>query len=187
MELAEIDWDNEIDHRARVGQYYSEYELINIMHQIVHTFSLMQKNRITHRDIKPQNIILVNGKYKIIDFGNVKILDKDGLVIQRIRGSEMYMSPVMFKAYHNNLHRVKHNTFKSDVFSLGMCFLLAATLSYDPLNNIREVFNFITINKIVRRAIGQRYSEKVYQIILSMLQVEEYLRPDFIQLESLFI
>ena len=187
MELAEIDWDKEIERRSRVGQFYSEYELMDIMFQIVQTFSLLQKNHITHRDIKPQNIILVNGKYKIIDFGNARILKRDGLVMQRIRGSEMYMSPVMFKAYHSKMERVKHNTFKSDVFSLGMCFLLAATLSYDPLNNIREEYNYSIITRYVRHYIGQRYSENIKRLLLHMLQVEEDLRPDFIQLEELFM
>ena len=187
MELAEIDWDKEIERRARFGQFYPEYELFNIMFQIVQTFALLQKNHITHRDIKPQNIILVNGKYKIIDFGNARILKRDGLVMQRIRGSEMYMSPIMFKAYHSKIERVKHNTFKSDVFSLGMCFLLAATLSYDPLNNIREIYNFGIINKYVRHYIGQRYSENLKRLLLHMLQVEEDLRPDFIELENLFM
>ena len=187
MELAEIDWDKEIERRSRIGQFYSEYELMDIMFQIVQTFALLQKNHITHRDIKPQNIILVNGKYKIIDFGNARILKRDGLVMQRIRGSEMYMSPVMFKAYHSKMERVKHNTFKSDVFSLGMCFLLAATLSYDPLNNIREEYNYSIITRYVRHYIGQRYSENIKRLLLHMLQVEEDLRPDFIQLEELFM
>ena len=156
------------------------------MYQIVQTFSLLQQNHITHRDIKPQNIIIVNGKYKIIDFGNARILKRDGLVIQRIRGSEMYMSPVMFKGYHSKMPRVKHNTYKSDVFSLGMCFLLAASLSYTPLNMIREEYNINVIGKIIRNYIGQRYSENVYNILFAMLQVEETLRPDFIQLENIF-
>ena len=186
MELAEMDWEQEIEQRGKLRIYYSESELMYIMYQIVHTFFLLQKNRITHRDIKPQNIIKVKGKYKIIDFGNARILKRDGLVVQRIRGSEMYMSPVMFKGYHSKLQRVKHNTFKSDVFSLGMCFLLAASLSYNPLNAIRELYDNITIERIVRYYIGQRYSENVYCILLAMLQVEEYSRPDFIQLDNLF-
>ena len=186
MELAEIDWDKEIERRARLGKFYPEHELMNIMYQIVQTLALLQKNHITHRDIKPQNIILVNGKYKIIDFGNARILKRGGLVVQRIRGSEMYMSPLMFKAYHSKMERIKHNTFKSDVFSLGMCFLLAATLSYDPLNTIREEFNYSTLNRYVRHFMKRRYSENIHIIILSMLQIEENLRPDFVQLETLF-
>jgi hypothetical protein len=186
MELAELDWDKEIERRAKIRQYYPEYELINIMHQIVYTFYLLQMNHITHRDIKPQNIIIVNGKYKIIDFGNARIMNRGGLVIQRIRGSEMYMSPVMFKTYHSKMTRVKHNTFKSDVFSLGMCFLLAVTLSYNPLNTIREIYDFSLISKIVRNYIGNRYSENIKNLILPMLQIEENLRPDFIELEKIF-
>ena len=186
MELAEIDWDQEIENRGQLRLYYPEHELMSIMYQIVQTFSLLQQNHITHRDIKPQNIIIVNGKYKIIDFGNARILKRDGLVIQRIRGSEMYMSPVMFKGYHSKMPRVKHNTYKSDVFSLGMCFLLAASLSYTPLNMIREEYNINVIGKIIRNYIGQRYSENVYNILFAMLQVEETLRPDFIQLENIF-
>ena len=98
----------------------------------------------------------------------------------------MYMSPVMFKGYHSKMPRVKHNTYKSDVFSLGMCFLLAASLSYTPLNMIREEYNINVIGKIIRNYIGQRYSENVYNILFAMLQVEETLRPDFIQLENIF-
>ena len=77
-------------------------------YQIVKTFSLLQKNHITHRDIKPQNIMIVNGKFKICDFGNARILKREGMVVQRIRGSEMFMSPVIFKAYHSNIHQNFH-------------------------------------------------------------------------------
>ena len=186
MELADVDWEQEIERRSRSKLYYPENELMNIWYQIVQTFSLLQKNHITHRDIKPQNIIVINKKYKIIDFCNSRILKRDGLVIQRIRGSEMYMSPVMFKAYHSKMPRVKHNTFKSDVFSLGMCFLLAAGLSYIPLNDIREEYNYNVVKVIIRNFIGNRYSENIYSILLSMLQTEENPRPDFIELENMF-
>ena len=156
------------------------------MKQIVETFSYMKKSRITHRDIKPQNIMIVNGRFKICDFGNARILKKEGYVVQRIRGSEMYMSPVLFRGFHAKMPQVKHNTFKSDVFSLGMCFLLAAALSYSPLNTIREIYDMNIIKKAIRYYLGFRYSIKVYNILFSMLQVDENLRPDFIQLEKMF-
>ena len=187
MELAEIDWDEEILFRGKYHYYYQENELMAIMKQIVETFSLLQKNHITHRDIKPQNIMIVDGKFKICDFGNARILKKEGYVIQRIRGSEMYMSPVLFKGFHAKMPQVKHNTFKSDVFSLGMCFLLASALSYSPLNTIREIYDMNIIKKVIKHYLGNRYSQKIYFILISMLQVEENLRPDFIELEKLFI
>ena len=186
MELAEIDWEKEIQNRSKFQYYYDENELMKIMGQIVRTFSLLQKNHITHRDIKPQNIMIVNGNYKICDFGNARILKREGFVIQNIRGSELYMSPLIFKAFHSNAHQVKHNTFKSDVFSLGMCFLLAAALSFRPLNTIREIYDMNIIKGIIQQYLGNLYSQKLIDIIISMIQIEEYLRPDFIQLEALF-
>ena len=156
------------------------------MAQIVKTFALLQKNHITHRDIKPQNIMIVNGKYKISDFGNARLLKKEGYIVQRIRGSEMFLSPTLFKALRKKLQQINHNTYKSDVFSLGMCFLLAAELSYSSMNIIREVYDMNIICKVIRSHLGNRYSETFFKILFSMLQVDEELRPDFIQLETLF-
>ena len=186
MEYAEKDWEQEIIDRARFHLVYKENELLAIMAQIINTFALLQKNHITHRDIKPQNIMLVKGKFKITDFGNARLLKKEGYCIQRVRGSEMFMSPIMFKGLHSNIQQVKHNTYKSDVFSLGMCFLLAAALSYSPLNDLREIYDNNAIYNIVYNSLKNRYSQNFINIIMTMLQVEENLRPDFIQLESLF-
>ena len=121
MELGERDWDEEIKIRRKKGLYYSEIELFNISNQLIKTLSLLQKHHITHRDIKPQNILIVNDKYKLCDFGEIRNMKGDGLVVQRIRGSELYMSPILFYGLRANLIQVKHNTYKSDVFSLGMC------------------------------------------------------------------
>ncbi len=186
MEFAERDWEKEIINRGELQLFYNENELMTIMAQIVKTLALLQKNNITHRDIKPQNIMLVNGKFKISDFGNSRMLKREGYCVQRIRGSEMFMSPVMFRGLHANLAQVRHNTYKSDVFSLGMCFLLAAALSYNPLNTIRELYDMNAIYNIIYSYLGNRYSQNVLNILLSMLQVKEKLRPDFIKLESLF-
>ena len=186
MEFAQKDWDQEVYSRGYYGMFYKESELMEIMAQIVRTFTLLQKNKITHRDIKPQNIMIVNGEFKIADFGNSRLLKREGYCVQRIRGSEMYMSPVMFRALHAKMLQVKHNTYKSDVFSLGMCFLLVASLSYAPLNTIREIYDMNTIYNVINQYLSNRYSQNVINILYAMLQVEENLRPDFIQLESMF-
>ena len=187
MEFAEKDWDKEIYNIAHSSKKcYTENELLKIMYHIINIFALLQKNHITHRDIKPQNIMLVNGNFKISDFGNSRILKREGYIAQRVRGSEMFMSPIMFKGLHSKITLVKHNSYKSDVFSLGMCFLLAAACSYHPLNLIREIYDMNSIYKIINDCLGHRYSPKLLKILFSMLQVEENLRPDFIQLVSLF-
>ena len=185
MELADKDWEQEILKREKNKKYYEEYELMDIFSHLIKTFSALQNIRFTHRDINTQNIMFVNGKLKICDFGNSKILKKEGLMIQKVRGSEIFMSPIVFKGYHAGMQTIKHNAFKSDVFSLGMCFLLAASLKYDALNAIREVYNMNVINKIVNKYLGKRYSQNLINLLLSMLQVDEKKRPDFTELEIL--
>ena len=184
MELAEKDLEKEINNRRAFRRYYSESELLDIIVQLVKTLSLMQKNSITHRDVKPQNILLSKGLYKLCDFGETKIITGVGPILQSVRGSELYMSPILFYAYNKNVLNVLHNTYKSDVFSLGMCSLLAACLSARPLCDIREIKNMITIETIVINSLINRYSKKMINLILKMLEIDENLRMDFIQLEE---
>ena len=187
MELADKDWEQEIKNRDQSQYYYQEYELMDIFRHLIKTFSALQSAHYTHRDIKPQNIILVNGKYKICDFGNGKILKRDGNIVQRIRGSELYMSPIVFKGYRSGMPTIKHNTYKSDVFSLGMCFFYAANLSCSGLNRIREIYDMKIVKKVLNQCLGRRYSQNLINLLFTMLQVEEKKRPDFNQLEILVI
>ena len=186
MELAQIDLEQEINRRNKIHLYYTQTELFDIIKQLVTCYSLLQKNNISHRDVKPQNILLLNGFYKLCDFGEARnISGKNGYIHQPIRGSELYMSPILFDALNNNQLDVLHNSYKSDVFSLGMCIFLAATLSFDCLYEIREEKNMNIIKKILEKYLIPRYSKNLVEILFNMLQIDEDLRPNFIELEKL--
>ena len=187
MELAERDWDKEIQNRKNSNLYYQEYELMEIFRHLIKTLAGLETIRYTHRDIKPQNIMLVNGKYKICDFGNGKLLKREGIIIQKIRGSELFMSPIIFKGYHSGAPTIRHNSFKSDVFSLGMCFFYAAALSIGGLNLIREIYDMKVIKKVLIQFLGKRYSQNLINLLYTMLQVDENRRPDFNELEILMM
>ena len=199
MELAVCDWEQEIKKRNAIKNYYTEKELIIILKKLVKTFSHLQKANVSHRDIKPQNILVCSGNnnlnLKIADFGEAKkIINKNGndnnTIKQTIRGTELYMSPILFNSLRNKMiyKYTKHNTYKSDVFSLGYCILLASTLSYKLLCEIREIKTMNEIKKIVEvyinRGIGF-YSKKYWNIIFTMLELDEKNRPDFIELEKI--
>ena len=185
MELAEKDWEQEIKLRNKYSQFYTEIELLTIMKQLIKTLSILQKNNIAHRDIKPQNILISNGFYKICDFGEAKILRNENM-ISKVRGTELYMSPILLRGLRTIDQIVNHNSYKSDVFSLGMCFLFAATLTMDSLVAIREITDMRIMQIQVLRFLYGRYSNRLINIMLLMLQVEEKYRPSFIQLESQF-
>ena len=191
MELAKTDWEKAIIKRKKINNYYSEEELINILKDLTSTLSQLQKKNISHRDIKPQNILLCEGDIlKISDFGEAKENinnNYNDTIKQTIRGTELYMSPALFKSLKQKIKTkyTKHNTYKSDVFSLGYCILLAASLNFDCLYSIRELLDMVLIKKKITNYIKERYSDKFLNIILEMLEIEEKNRPDFIQLEKI--
>ena len=185
MELANIDWEKEIKKRKENKDYYTEGELFDILKQLTETFSLLQKNHITHRDIKPQNVLIVNGVYKVCDFGEAKVIDGCDVIRQTIKGTELYMSPIIFRALNKKQNQLVHNTYKSDVFSLGMCILLAATLTFQSLYDIRELKDMDKIKNILIKYLIAKFSYDFVHILVKMLEINEDLRPDFIELEKI--
>ena len=184
MELASGDWEQEINKRKHLKKYYSEKEIFSILKQLVKTLFTLQQNHITHRDIKLKNILLVNDKYKICDFGESRTLTQKGTILQPVRGSELFMSPILFSGLKQKLMHVIHNTYKSDMFSLGMCILFAATLGFDSLYEIREMENMNDIRNVLNKYLSQRYSKNFIEILLCMLEFKEKKRPDFVQMEK---
>ena len=77
MELANLDWEKEIRQRAKKKFFYTENELIKILINLIETFSYLQGKGISHRDVKPQNILCYNNNvFKIADFGEAKTKEK---------------------------------------------------------------------------------------------------------------
>ena len=197
MEVANCDWEQELINRHKENAYYSENELIDILKSLVNTLAELQKRGISHRDVKPQNILCF-GKdgYKLSDFGEAKTKKKtfiksnnydENTRKQTVRGTELYMSPILFKALQMNcVDGAQYNAYKSDVFSLGMCFLLASCLNYQSLYEIREIYDMDALKEIVKRYL-KNYSENYINLIINMLQINEKLRPDFIELNSMII
>ena len=188
MEAGNCDWEKEIINRYKNRAFYKEKHLMLILNQLIKTFSILQKNGISHRDVKPQNILCFGEKgYKISDFGEAKNFRKnfveknikndyeDITMKQTLRGTELYMSPILFHALRTHPYQlVKYNSFKSDVFSLGMCFFLASSLNFEGLYEVREIIsNPIKTKMVVNKYLNQKYSQKYINLLISMLQIEE--------------
>ena len=186
MEKAETDWNSEIEKRKKSQNFYTEIELVYIMKQLVSVLYYFQKNNIAHRDIKPQNILICNNNiYKITDFGEAKKCNNSKMAT--LKGSQLFMSPNLFFVlkYDGNGIKVKHNIFKSDVFSLGYCFLYAMTLDLKIIKNLREETSMIDVESIVNKfGFDNKYSKKFMDIIYKMIQTDENKRYDFIELNE---
>ena len=123
-------------------------EVVDIMGQIADGLSVAHDSYIIHRDIKPQNImILENGLVKITDFGIAMAMNATQLTqTNSVMGSVHYLPPEQASG--------KGSTLKSDIYSMGILMyeLLTGVLPYrgdnaveialkhlkEPLPSIRE-------------------------------------------------
>ena len=190
LDRAITDWNKEIIQREKDKKFYTEEELINIAKQIISALAFLQKNNIAHRDIKPQNILIFeNDIYKVADFGEMKVEVANGEKQLTIKGSQSFMSPALKDGLKFNKLGVRHNAFKSDVFSLGYCFLYAMSLDMEILEQAREFWggnkDFKKIEIDIKKYIGkEKYSDKFIDFIGKMILEDESKRMDFLGLAN---
>ena len=185
MEKAERDWNKDIKRRLQEEKYYTEKELLSIMKQLnLALLYMKEKLNIAHRDIKPQNVLIFeNGIFKLADFGEAKEININNN-IGTLRGTELYMSPALYNGLKINKDDIEHDPFKSDLFSLGFCFIYAATMDFNLLFNLRNIDNDIEIKKFLKTNLKNRYSDRFICLLTKMLELNEKNRLDFKELDN---
>eukprot|EP00349_Pseudokeronopsis_sp_Brazil_P012050 CAMPEP_0202980530 /NCGR_PEP_ID=MMETSP1396-20130829/86442_1 /ASSEMBLY_ACC=CAM_ASM_000872 /TAXON_ID= /ORGANISM="Pseudokeronopsis sp., Strain Brazil" /LENGTH=154 /DNA_ID=CAMNT_0049720571 /DNA_START=533 /DNA_END=997 /DNA_ORIENTATION=+ len=116
------------------GKHLEEEEVIHVMEQILLSADLLHSNNIVHRDIKLENILVVekytdddllNLQVKLCDLGVAKQLEtpeEKGLIC----GTPGYIAPEILNS--------KHFGTKADIFSIGatmFSLLKYSNLIYD--------------------------------------------------------
>ncbi|MFT3773107.1 MAG: serine/threonine-protein kinase [Minicystis sp.] len=123
MELLE---GHDLAHAMRQG--LNRAQLVHVFTQVAETLQLAHDKGVVHRDLKPDNVFLVNEAgdplfVKLLDFGIAKILhgESNGGLTETgvILGTPYYMSPEQARA-----ETIDHRT---DIYSLGVMMYRAFT------------------------------------------------------------
>lgn len=184
LEYFELTLRDEIQRRRQKDLYFSEIELFTLIDCILSALILFDKKGISHEDVSPGAIYLSpNHIFKLNDIGFLT----EGLnaykkfLMGAVNPKECYLSPELFlNLQHRILAPDNYDKQKSDVFSLGMTTLEAATLL-----PVKECYDFdefqLKPEKIVLciDEAQSRYSQNFCKLLRCMLEIDETKRPNY--------
>ena len=148
MELCDNNLTNQL---AEKKSSYNIHEIYEILSQLNNTFRIMAKNKLSHRDIKLENILIKNENqkkvFKLTDYGVSKQLVNFSNKFSTKVGTTAFMAPEVLegKKYNN----------KCDLWSLGVTIYVLIFKEYPYKGD-----NQVALLKEIKRK-GQRNLKKI--------------------------
>jgi serine/threonine protein kinase len=124
------------------NQNYSEGLLIIL--EIAKAIQCMHSNNYVHLDIKPHNIVVDDGKIKLIDFGMSEFISND-LQLDEFQGSSGFTAPDLMDLKYTELQ-------STDVYALGIILNMFIIINFDT-----ELL--LSFNKIPPEDRGDKFIE----------------------------
>ena len=79
-----------------------EFNCRYVAHQMMKALDYLHKRNITHRDIKPDNILIASGDpfiVKLTDFGLSKVIANEETFLTTFCGTLLYLAPEVYPGY----------------------------------------------------------------------------------------
>ena len=167
---------------------FSMKEATNLLYNVIYACAFLQEKSVYHGDISPLTIFLTEkGEFKLAFRVNEQVTPQRAQIEKSIKNEPLYLSPTVFMAVKNRtFERSQYNTFKSDIFSLGLSILEMGLLkSVQTIYGLNDNFD----DRALEELLGEfevKYEDNplLFTSVQKMLEINEEERPDFIGLKS---
>lgn len=139
-------------------------EALHFSTQILQALRHAHSRGIIHRDIKPQNVmVLRDGSVKVTDFGIARSTTSQATVTQEAIGSVHYISPEQARGSHIDA--------RSDLYSCGVVLyeMLTGRLPYEGDNPVSVAIQHINSIPILPRELNSAVPEGMEQITMKAM------------------
>jgi len=146
-----------------------EEEAQGYISQLAQGLKYLRQKNISHRDLKPHNILLKEGVIKIIDFNFARTLEDNDMAMT-LCGSPLYMAPEILG--RNNY------TSKSDLWSVGIILyeMVYGINPFKDITNVLDLCSVIKTRKIGFDHFGISVSDECIDIMKGLLRKDPVYR-----------
>lgn len=167
---------NDLKHYLNGNSNLSEKEVKKLILQVSSAIDALWKVKVVHCDIKPDNIMIHNNNYVLIDLGMSKHLDEKTITMAgTIFGTLGYLAPEQFSGR-------KNITFRADYYSLGITAYQLLTGTHPYNGDQHQIINAKTKPVIPNYV---QADEKLKLLICKLLEPIPFNRPlNYFEIEN---
>lgn len=152
-------------------------DCLGVLSKICDAFQLLTKNKIMHRDIKPDNIMFHDGVLKIVDFGFARLMDSNESGSYTRCGTPFYMCPQI-------LNYEKYS-WKCDIWSTGVMMFQILTGEHPFIpkemspTDIKKSINLCKLFEIINKKLikWELFDDcpviGIRELLMKMLEIQE--------------
>lgn len=140
-------------------------ETVHLITQILKALSHAHSKGVVHRDIKPQNMMLLaDGTIKVTDFGIARFSNSTRTMTEQAIGSVHYIAPEQAKGDITD--------GKTDIYSLGVMMyeMLTGRLPFDGDNAVSVALMHLQVTPDTPRSINPSIPEGIEEITVKAMQ-----------------
>lgn len=140
-------------------------ETVHLVTQVLAALSHAHSKGVVHRDIKPQNMMLLSdGTIKVTDFGIARFSNSTRTMTEQAIGSVHYIAPEQAKGDITD--------GKTDIYSIGIMMyeMLTGKLPFDGENAVSVALMHLQLEPAAPRSINPSIPEGIEEITLKAMQ-----------------